>query len=108
VAGDESVPEIDVEELDRRLTAGARLIDVRQPDEFAHFRVPGATSIPLGEIPDRLDEIPRDETVYLICGGGGRSGRVAAFLNAQGFDTVNVAGGSRGWVESGRPYEQGS
>jgi rhodanese-related sulfurtransferase len=107
VPAHDAVPEIDVDELDRRLAAGARLIDVRQPDEYTEFRVPGATSVPLGQIPDRLEEIPRDETVYLICGGGGRSARAAAFLNAQGFDTINVAGGSRGWVESGRPYEQG-
>jgi rhodanese-related sulfurtransferase len=104
----DEVPAIDVDELARALETGAPLVDVRQPDEYDEFHVPGARLIPLMELPERLQEVPSDGTVYVICGGGGRSARAVRFLNAQGFDAVNVAGGSRGWVEAGRPVEQGS
>jgi rhodanese-related sulfurtransferase len=103
----DDVPAIDTEELAARLDAGAVLIDVRQPDEFEEFHVPGARLIPLDELPDRLHEIPEDRTVYAICRTGGRSSRAVRFLNANGFDAVNVAGGSLGWVDSGRPTEHG-
>jgi rhodanese-related sulfurtransferase len=104
----DEIPAIDVEELARRLEEGAPLVDVRQPDEYEEYHVPGAQLIPLMELPERIDEVPTDGTVYVICGGGGRSARAVQFLNAQGLDTVNVAGGSRGWVEAGHPVEQGS
>jgi rhodanese-related sulfurtransferase len=104
----EEVPAIDVDELARRLDAGAPLIDVRQPDEYDEFHVPGARLIPLMELPERIDEVPSDGTVYVICGVGSRSGRAVRFLNAQGRDTINVAGGSQAWVAAGHPVEQGS
>ena len=54
-------------------------------------------------LPVRVDEIPRDRTVYVICHSGGRSAQVVGWLNQQGFDTVNVDGGTAGWAMSGRP-----
>ena len=56
------VPEIDVDELERRLGEGALLIDVREPDEWAEVRVPGGRLIPLQSVPERLAEIPAEET----------------------------------------------
>jgi rhodanese-related sulfurtransferase len=104
----DDVPEIDVEELARRLEAGAPLVDVRQPDEYDEFHIPGATLIPLTDLPDRIDDVPTDGPVYVVCGSGGRSARAVQFLNARGFDTVNVAGGSKGWLAAGHPVEHGS
>lgn len=101
------VPEIDVEELARLREAGVVLVDVRQPDEFESFHVPGAQLIPLAELPERIEEIPSDERVYVICAGGGRSAKTVEFLNKQGYDTVNVAGGSKAWLEAGHPVEHG-
>ena len=103
----EEVPVIGVDELASRLDAGAPLVDVRQPDEYEQFHVPQARLIPLMELPDRLDEVPADTTVYVICAVGARSARAVQFLNAQGYDTVNVTGGSRAWLEAGRPVEHG-
>src|SRR5687767_2231462 len=103
----DEVPAIDIDELAARLDAGAPLVDVRQPDEYEQFHVPQARLIPLMELPDRLDEVPTDTTVYVICAVGARSARAVQFLNARGYDTVNVAGGSRAWLEAGRPVEQG-
>jgi rhodanese-related sulfurtransferase len=104
----DEIPAIDTDELAQRLDDGAPLVDVRQPDEYDEFHIPGARLIPLMELPDRLAEVPTDTTVYVVCGGGGRSGRAVQFLNANGYDTVNVAGGSRAWLEAGRPVEHGS
>jgi rhodanese-related sulfurtransferase len=83
------------------------LVDVREPDEFEAFRVPGAQLIPLADVPERIEEIPSDQRVYVICASGGRSARAVEFLNRQGLDTVNISGGSKAWREAGHPVEHG-
>ncbi|WP_137725459.1 rhodanese-like domain-containing protein [Prescottella subtropica] len=100
--------EIDVTELETVLAAGAPLIDVREPDEFAEARVPGAHSIPLSEFVSRVDEVPVDGAVYVICAMGGRSAQAAEYLVARGLDAVNVVGGTMAWLQSGRTVESGS
>jgi rhodanese-related sulfurtransferase len=102
------VPEIDIDELARLRDGGVVLVDVRRPDEFEQVHVPGATLIPLQDVPERIEEIPSDTRVYLICATGSRSARAAEFLNRQGYDTVNVAGGTKAWLEAGLPVEHGS
>ena len=95
--------EIDVDELAERLSDGARLIDVREPDEYTSGHVPGAISIPLATLPDHLDQLATDGPTYMICGSGGRSRRACEFAEAQGsFETINVDGGTKGWIASGR------
>lgn len=102
------VPEIGVDELARRRDAGIVLIDVRQPDEYDEFHVPGAILIPLADVPQRLVDVPDAGTVHVICRSGGRSRTAVAFLRARGYEAVNVAGGSLAWQESGRPVATGS
>jgi rhodanese-related sulfurtransferase len=101
------VPVIDIDELARLRESGVVLIDVRQPEEFEDFRVPGAQLIPMVDVPERIEEIPDDERVYVICLTGARSGKVVDYLNRQGYDTVNVAGGTKAWREAGHPVESG-
>jgi rhodanese-related sulfurtransferase len=101
------IPEIDVVELADRRADGAPVVDVREDDEYAEARVPGAQHIPLGELPDRVGEVQAEGTVYLICGSGPRSAKATEFLRAQGIDAVNVAGGTRGWIAEGFPTESG-
>jgi len=101
-------PEIDVDELARRREAGIVLIDVRQPDEYDEFHVPGAILIPLADVPERLVEVPDAGPVHVICRSGGRSRTAVAFLRERGYEAVNVAGGSLAWQESGRPIATGS
>lgn len=100
-------PEVDLDALARALADGATLIDVRTPEEYAQARVPGARLIPLDQLQGRAEEVPKGERVYVICAMGGRSMAAATALNAGGWDTVNVAGGTNAWVEQGRPYESG-
>ena len=102
-----AVPEIDVAELARLRASGVPLIDVREPDEWEEFRAPGAELIPLGQVPERIDEVPTGGTVYVICKSGGRSAKAVELLRAQGIDAVNVAGGSLAWREAGNPVESG-
>jgi rhodanese-related sulfurtransferase len=102
------VPEIDVQELAARREEGAALIDVRRPEEYEEFHVPGAQLLPLQELVERLEEVPSTAPVYVICKTGGRSAKAVELLNANGYDTVNVAGGSLAWVEAGLPVASGA
>jgi rhodanese-related sulfurtransferase len=102
------IPHIDVRELAERRAAGAPLIDVREDGEYTEGHAPGATHIPLGEVAERVGEVPRDQTVYVICRSGGRSGKAVEHLRAHGVDAVNVAGGTLAWIEAGHPVETGS
>ena len=70
------------------------LLDVRDPDEVATASVPGAITIPMQDIPQRVDELDRNATIAVMCHHGGRSARVAQFLSGQGFtDVYNIDGG---------------
>ena len=95
----DTVPEISVQDL----PADAVILDVREPDEWAAGHVEGATHVPLGEVPQRLGELPDADPLYVICRSGNRSGRAVAWLGQQGVETVNVAGGMRAWAAAGRP-----
>ncbi|MDI9872268.1 rhodanese-like domain-containing protein [Flectobacillus roseus] len=89
--------DITVEELKQRLDAGEEFnfLDVREEYEYEEDNL-GALLIPLGELPDRLEEIEgwKEQEVVVHCRSGARSGRAKAFLEAQGFTNVrNVLGG---------------
>ena len=81
----------------------AVVLDVREDDEWVVGHIEGATHIAMGEVPARLDEVPDADPLYVTCRGGGRSARVAAWLNQNGYDAVNVGGGMGAWEEAGRP-----
>ncbi|MFL6206246.1 MAG: rhodanese-like domain-containing protein [Acidimicrobiales bacterium] len=100
------VPEIDVVALAARGDQATELIDVRRPDEFDTVRVPGARLIPLADLVERIDEVPTDGTVYVICATGVRSAKAAAHLRSLGIDAVNVAGGTKAWMEAGFPTDR--
>jgi rhodanese-related sulfurtransferase len=82
---------------------GAWLLDVREDDEWRAGHVPDARHIPLGQLGARADEVPRNETVYVICRSGARSARAALALVGAGWDAVNVGGGMQDWAAAGRP-----
>lgn len=99
--------EVTVAELAAILAAdpSTTVIDVRNPEEYAAGHVPGAVLVPMHTVPVRLQDIPSDRTVYLVCAVGGRSGQVAAWLEPQGYDVVNVLGGTQAWAFAGHPLE---
>ena len=101
------VREVGVEELESR-PPEAGLLDVREPEEYAHGHVPGAVNLPQADLATRLAEVTRGRPVYLICQGGFRSLRAAQFLRQQGFeDVVSVKGGTEAWRAAGKPLAQG-
>jgi rhodanese-related sulfurtransferase len=83
------------------------LIDVRKDFEYIAGHIPGAVLIPLGQIPDRLDEIPQDKTVVAVCRSGNRSSQATNFLRQQGFDNIhNMQGGMIAWSQAGYEIEK--
>jgi rhodanese-related sulfurtransferase len=101
------IPAVTVAELAAILASepDTTLIDVREPAEYAAGHVPSAELIPMSVVPVRADEIPKDRTVYVVCRSGARSGQVVGWLNAQGYDSVNVEGGTAAWAMAGHPIE---
>jgi rhodanese-related sulfurtransferase len=100
-----TTPAVDAREGQELVAGGALLLDVRQPDEWDAGHAPGATLIPLRQVPERLAELPRDRRIVAICRSGARSGRATDFLVAQGFDAVNLAGGMKAWATEGFTVE---
>jgi len=96
-----TVPEVDAAEGAAQVAAGAFLLDVREADEWAAGRAPGAAWIPLRELERRAAELPTDRVVVCICRSGARSGRATEWLIAGGRDAVNLAGGMRAWAAAG-------
>jgi rhodanese-related sulfurtransferase len=95
---------ITVEELKAKLDAGEsiHLVDVREPHEHADFNI-GGLLLPLGQVQtmqvDAIEDL-KDETVYVYCRSGNRSGQACLILDTMGFKhTVNVTGGMLAWQE---------
>lgn len=95
-----AVSEISPLELHTMISRGeaVTLLDVREPFEFEIARIDGAQLIPLGDVPERLGEIPRGGTTVVYCKSGLRSTHAITFLRGKGFDSlVNLAGGIDAW-----------
>lgn len=86
--------------------ADVQVVDVREPYEYVEGHVPGAASMPLSTLPVRFAELDRHRPVHLVCAVGGRSAQAAAYLDQQGFDTVNIDGGTSDWVAAGFPVDR--
>jgi hydroxyacylglutathione hydrolase len=105
-----STPKVDNVGVDAMLARdqNAVIIDVREPEEYLMGHVPGAINLPQAEIASRLEELPRDRPLMIVCQSGMRSLRSAQFLKQAGFGQVaNVAGGTSAWCGAGRPLVTG-
>lgn len=81
-------------------------LDVREQDEYDAGHIPGVTLIPLGSVPSRMSEIPKDKTVIAVCRSGNRSSQATQYLRDQGFANVhNMNGGMNEWAQAGHPVE---
>ena len=97
---------MDVEGVARLLAAGdAVALDVREPFEWHAGRMPGAIHIPMGELAQRTDELPRERTIVAVCRSGNRSGTVTEALRHAGYRAVNLDGGMKAWVRAALPLE---
>lgn len=103
------IPEIDQNAFaDRLAQPDAYVIDVREAREYRPGHVPGAGNLPLSSLPARLAEVPRDRPVLVICQSGGRSAQATELMRSVGIDAYSVAGGTGGWIASGRPVQTGA
>jgi len=69
------------------------ILDVREPMELAVEKVPEALNIPLGQLRERLDELPRDREIHVVCRSGQRAYYATRILLQNGFKAKNVSGG---------------
>lgn len=100
--------EVSVTELVGPWRNGAKLVDVREPGEYATAHVPGVELIPLAQLTDRIDQLPSEEPIYVICASGNRSLRAVDLLRSHGLEAYSVAGGTSGWASAGNPIEAGA
>jgi hydroxyacylglutathione hydrolase len=103
----EVLDQITIDELKHELDAGeVYVIDVRNQSEYDESHIFGSKKIQAGQIPEHLDEIPKDIPVILHCASGDRSSIAASYLLSRGFQNVkNLTGGINAWHEAGYPVE---
>lgn len=97
------LPETVVSALPDPLPSDLFVLDVREPAEWASGHIAEARHIPLMQLVERLTEVPVDQSVLVVCRVGSRSAQATAFLNAQGRDAQNLAGGMIEWEGARRP-----
>lgn len=100
--------EVSVAQAAARRDAGAYMLDVREPSEWREYHMPGSTLIPLGELANRVSEVPRDREIVVVCRSGNRSQEGRDILVRAGFTNVtSMAGGLSTWRSQGYPTETG-
>ncbi len=97
------IPSTDVAHVPDPVPAELPVLDVREPHEWEAGHIDGAVHVPLGELSDRLGEVPSGRQLLVTCKAGGRSAKAVEFLVAQGYDAVNLDGGMLDWAQAGRP-----
>ncbi|QAS53886.1 rhodanese-like domain-containing protein [Halobacillus litoralis] len=94
------IEEITPQEVEKRIgrKEDFTVIDVREDDEVAQGMVPTAKHIRLSDVPQSVDQLPKDKEYVMICRSGRRSMNAAEFMNENGFSNVkNMEGGMLGW-----------
>lgn len=99
----EALPlEVNVKTAADYRAAGAFILDVREVDEWNAGHIPGATLIPLADLPNRLSEVPKDQDVVVVCRSGNRSARGRDILLRAGYERVtSMGGGMNEWAAAG-------
>ena len=99
----QGVEQVAPDEAEQLRDGGAVLLDVRQPHEWQAGHAADSIHVILDQLPEaHAGTLPRDQRIVVVCRTGARSHRAAQFLKQQGYDAVNLAGGLKQWVESGR------
>ena len=81
-------------------------VDVRTPQEFKAGHIPGAINIPVSDIAERLNELPKDKQVYVYCHSGVRAAKASTVLAKAGFHVENIPESMQGWKAAGYPVEK--
>ncbi|ROS62323.1 rhodanese-related sulfurtransferase [Frigoribacterium sp. PhB160] len=93
-------PDVSAAEAVELVRSGAYLLDVREQSEWDAGHAPQAVLVPLSELAERLDEVPTDRDVLVVCHAGMRSMRASAALRRAGHRAVNVEGGMLAWRDA--------
>lgn len=83
--------------------AERHLLDVREDDEWQAGHIEGAQHIPLGQLKERLAEVPKDQRIVAVCRSGSRSAAAMRGLKQLGYDAENLDGGVTAWARAGLP-----
>jgi len=99
---------VSVAEAYQKYNDGVFLLDVREPSEWESFHAPNTTLIPLGELASRVDELPKDQPIVVVCRSGNRSQEGRDILLSAGFTQVtSMDGGLNDWKDAGYPTVSG-
>ncbi|PPF25115.1 sulfurtransferase [Rathayibacter rathayi] len=90
---------------DLAATIAPTVLDVREPDEYATGHARGAVNLPLSQLGQRLNEVPADRPVHIICQSGGRSSQATEALADRGYDVIDVTGGTSAWIAADLPVD---
>ena len=100
--------EMSVAEVAKLNTDDYYFLDVREPSEWNEFHIDWATLIPLGELAKRVNELPKDKNIIVVCRSGNRSAQGRDILLKAGFESVSsMAGGMNEWLSQGNPVVTG-
>lgn len=97
--------EISVDEAYQKYQAGTFLLDVRTQEEWDEYHAPNTTLIPLDQLASRLNELPKDQEIVVVCRSGNRSQQGRDILLNAGFNATSMAGGLKEWYAKGYPVE---
>lgn len=102
------VKEITPNDLKTKLENGEKLdiIDVREEEEVEEGMIPQAKHIPMGEIPDRIEEFDKEKEYIFVCRSGRRSENVCLYLQDIGFNVINMVGGMLEWTGETKPKSE--
>lgn len=99
------IEEITGKEAIEAVKNGSVFVDVREDHEVADtaYDIEGGMHIPLGDIPARASELPKDKEIIVGCRSGARSMNACMYLNGEGYKVKNLQGGIMGWMDNGLP-----
>ncbi|KHE69769.1 hypothetical protein LD39_12450 [Halobacillus sp. BBL2006] len=94
------------QEIDKIVEQGGLLVDVREPAEREIGFIPGSMNIPLGELRDRLEELPKDQIIYITCQAGLRGYLATRILAHNGYESSNLSGGYKTYQAGKRVWKE--
>ena len=102
-------PVLSAVELQQKIKSGKHpfVLDVRQSDEYRTGHIPGAKLIPLGEIKQKIKDLPRQREIVCVCDSGSRSGSASRMLVSEGYQVFNLRGGMKSWQKEKLPVKKG-
>jgi len=100
--------EVSVQQALAMKNEGAFVLDVRQPEEWNQGHIEGATLIPLGDLASRVNELPKNQDIVVVCRSGNRSAQGRDILREAGLsNSTSMAGGMNDWIGAGYPATTG-